>query len=341
MKDKLLTIAIPTYNRAPMLMRALRSISSQYDDRIEVIVSDNASSDNTEQIINEIQKEMPIYYVKNYENIGADANFLQCYNLAKGAFVLLLGDDDLIIEDRLKTILEFLNDNMSADLVFINHIFFSGNYHGKDDYFRLWSDDLTNKMYVSKKDFLQYGTHRLTFMSCLILSNKAFKKVENPERFVGTYFMHTCVSFMATKNPKAILGVIGIPCIANDVEDERNIESSILKNNYKIFGKGMEYTLCTIGSECGYDHRILTSIWTDFVGDWFGFIVRLKSEYGDYMKQQFFEYGYPVIKKYPALYFKTMIAVIMPRFLARFLWHVIRPLKHKMTSKIKQLSGGA
>ena len=43
MKDKLLTIAIPTYNRADMLLRALQSISSQYDDRIEVIVSDNAS----------------------------------------------------------------------------------------------------------------------------------------------------------------------------------------------------------------------------------------------------------------------------------------------------------
>lgn len=69
MRGKLLTIAIPTYNRMDILLRAFRSISSQYDDRyddrIEVIVSDNASIDHTEQVVHRMQKELPIYNVKN------------------------------------------------------------------------------------------------------------------------------------------------------------------------------------------------------------------------------------------------------------------------------------
>lgn len=332
MQEKILTIAIPTYNRADMLLRALQSISSQYDDRIEVIVSDNASIDNTEQVVYEMQKEMPIYYVKNQENIGGDANFIQCYNLAKGAFVLLLGDDDLVIEDRLKIILEFLEDNMSVEWVFINHSYFSGDYRGKDDYIRLWSNDLTNKMYVTKDYFLQHCSHRLTFMSCLILSKKAYKKVENPERFIGTYFIHTCISFEATKNSDAVLGIIGVPCIANDTKNEQ----LLLKNIYQIFGKGMEYTLCTLGPTCGYNSKILTAIWTDFVKGWYRFIVRLKAEYGDYMKQQFFEYGYPVIKKYPVLYIKIMTAVIMPGFLAKILWYTLRPVYKKTKALFKK-----
>lgn len=52
--EKILTIAIPTYNRANYLKRALKSIAKQYDDRLEIIVSDNASLDDTEEVVREI-----------------------------------------------------------------------------------------------------------------------------------------------------------------------------------------------------------------------------------------------------------------------------------------------
>ena len=45
--DFLLTIAIPTYNRANYLKRALQSIAEQYDSRLEILVSNNASEDTT------------------------------------------------------------------------------------------------------------------------------------------------------------------------------------------------------------------------------------------------------------------------------------------------------
>ena len=64
---KTLTIAIPTFNRAKYTRRALQSIAEQYDDRLEIIVSDNASPDNTEEVVREMEKFMPIKYIKNKE----------------------------------------------------------------------------------------------------------------------------------------------------------------------------------------------------------------------------------------------------------------------------------
>lgn len=63
--EKLLTIAIPTYLCSQELKRALEAIEKQYDERIEVLVSNDNSPDDTDDVVAEIQKRMPIHYLKN------------------------------------------------------------------------------------------------------------------------------------------------------------------------------------------------------------------------------------------------------------------------------------
>ena len=84
--EKILTIAIPTYNRCAFLDKTLKHIERQYDDRLEIIVSDNASDDATYDIVKSYQKKYNINYSRNEYNIGGDANFLKCLKLAKGKF---------------------------------------------------------------------------------------------------------------------------------------------------------------------------------------------------------------------------------------------------------------
>ena len=79
MIDKpLLSICIPTYNRAEFLKDALDSILRQINennkDKVEICISDNASEDNTEELVEEYQKKspIPIIYHKNEKNMGAD-----------------------------------------------------------------------------------------------------------------------------------------------------------------------------------------------------------------------------------------------------------------------------
>jgi abequosyltransferase len=112
LSSPLLSIAIPTYNRAAFLALNLERLSQEglsFWDLVEVLVSDNASSDGTQRVVSEaVAGGMPVRYVRNAENIGSDANIAQCFNLAMGKYVLILGDDDLFVDGALQLLLEQL-----------------------------------------------------------------------------------------------------------------------------------------------------------------------------------------------------------------------------------------
>ena len=116
MQDQLLTIAIPTCNRADYLRKALAQLQleilSYHLSNIEILVSDNASSDSTQQVVAEFQDSgLNIHYLLNPDNIGSDANIAQCFNVAKGHYVLISGDDDLYCDGSLKWLMTALEQN--------------------------------------------------------------------------------------------------------------------------------------------------------------------------------------------------------------------------------------
>ena len=97
--NPLVTIAIPTYNRADNYLRqALSSAVEQTYKNIEIIVSDNCSNDNTESVVKGFN-DSRIRYFKQKENIGPWKNFNFCLQQANGIFFLVLSDDDLIDND--------------------------------------------------------------------------------------------------------------------------------------------------------------------------------------------------------------------------------------------------
>jgi len=123
----LLTIAIPTFNRAPYLRELLSALFDQLiaQPRVELIVSDNASPDETPALIQGYQdRGLRIRYIRNETNIGADANFLQCFELARGKYVWIVGDDDIIPSGALDRVLYFL-DSGDFDLIFLRPAPFS------------------------------------------------------------------------------------------------------------------------------------------------------------------------------------------------------------------------
>lgn len=108
----LLSICIPTFNRAKALDGNLHLLNKQISGKellIELIVSDNCSVDNTSDVVNKyIENGMPINYIKNKVNLGMDGNFAQCYRMANGKYVLVLGDDDYLIDGMLDRLLNYL-----------------------------------------------------------------------------------------------------------------------------------------------------------------------------------------------------------------------------------------
>ena len=113
----LVTIAIPTFNRAgSYLPSALRSALKQTYSNIEIVVSDNGSTDNTEQVVKGFSDERIRYY-KHPANIGASNNFNFCVQQARGSFFLRFHDDDLIDQDFVETCLAAADYKSSVGIV--------------------------------------------------------------------------------------------------------------------------------------------------------------------------------------------------------------------------------
>lgn len=105
MKPKL-SVCIPTYNRAKYLDDTIASIINQATEEIEIVISDNASSDNTAEIVAEYKATFPsITYYRHSENVGADRNYLKVVELAEGDYCWLFGSDDVMKENVITKIL--------------------------------------------------------------------------------------------------------------------------------------------------------------------------------------------------------------------------------------------
>jgi len=104
MSDRpMVTIGIPTYNRAADHLRAaLESALAQNYQPLEIIVSDNCSTDNTGEVVASYA-DPRIRYVRHDPGLGPLGNFNYCVQAAKGDYLLLLHDDDLIDPDMIET----------------------------------------------------------------------------------------------------------------------------------------------------------------------------------------------------------------------------------------------
>ena len=119
-QDIILSICIPTYNRADLLKEALDSILAQDNSRIEVIVCDNASADNTEEVVKEYKDKFHKFLFHKIEkNIGACRCLIKSTEIASGKYFWLLGSDDKICQGAIEKVIEQIDaDNDLTGLTF-------------------------------------------------------------------------------------------------------------------------------------------------------------------------------------------------------------------------------
>jgi GT2 family glycosyltransferase len=103
------TIAIPTYNRArSYLPVAVEAARAQSYPLLEIIVADNASSDDTAGFMQSIG-DLRLRYLRHPVNIGANRNYNYCLSKARGDYFLLLHDDDAIDRDFVDACMKAVN----------------------------------------------------------------------------------------------------------------------------------------------------------------------------------------------------------------------------------------
>lgn len=109
------TIAIPTFNRADLLVQAINSALGQTYPNIEIIVSDNASRDHTREVIDTFEGKIKVIYQQH--NLGMTRNWEVCLAHATGEYFLLLSDDDFLDTQAIELLVAAYENN--NDIAFI------------------------------------------------------------------------------------------------------------------------------------------------------------------------------------------------------------------------------
>lgn len=115
-----LTVAIPTFNRARYLAKSLRMLCVQAgnDPFVEIFVSDNASTDDTPLITDFYEKRYSnVRIVRQQENIGGAKNFDFLRRQAHGKFVVTIGDDDYFCHDVVKRMVHTIFSHPDAAII--------------------------------------------------------------------------------------------------------------------------------------------------------------------------------------------------------------------------------
>lgn len=254
----LLTIAIPTYNGAKTISNMFELLIPQLTNEIELVVSDNASTDDTKAIIKRyIDLGVNIKYFCNEFNIGPDANFLKCMLSGNGKFVWLLSDDDVPVENSLQCIINFLKVHNDVDLVYLTTRDFRGKYIRIDDceiHKPEVEDDLLT---TDKKIFMKYAGYYWGFMSSFICRTETIINISNPERYFGTFWLQSYIHALCCAGANSKMGVIKGPCVGAGI-----YVSVANLDNVKVNGHYYKQLLDFMIKQAGFDRSQLYGLYS-------------------------------------------------------------------------------
>ena len=173
----LLSLCVPTYNRAALLDQSLRAILAQVTPdmagQVEVVVIDNHSPDDTPAAVARAQADFPrvtLRSVRRPQNIGCDANFCDAPNQARGAWVYLLSDDDVLLPGAVARLLGLIADHPDVDAFALNvRQFWEHPEEEGEGAYTIEGDRLLG---TGDEALVFLGTH-IAFLSCIAFRREA------------------------------------------------------------------------------------------------------------------------------------------------------------------------
>jgi glycosyltransferase involved in cell wall biosynthesis len=168
-----LSLCVPTYNRCVLLRDALAALDAEWQrlsparrDRLEFVICDNASTDDTPLVANQFVSRHGAHaqYRRRTTNIGGDNVYL-CTETATGDFVLILSDDDVLLPWALTRLFDLLDQDTQLDAVALN----SRSFKISPDEISRTPFEACSDVQLRSRDelFTELGT-MLTFLSILV-----------------------------------------------------------------------------------------------------------------------------------------------------------------------------
>ena len=186
----ILTIGIPTYNRSKYFRKCISNLYKHVGDMpwVEVFVSNNDSTDDTEKIASQYLHHKNFRYYKQPVNIVAK-NFDYLYENAKGDFVVACGDDDYYSPEAILNLLETICLYPEATLIELD-----------------WSGPVEVIPGKGMDSFLVRCMDMYTCISSIVMNHKRYMEVDVKDRFSHTSLNQCYVELeMIRKDPRFVV----------------------------------------------------------------------------------------------------------------------------------------
>lgn len=188
----MLAICIPTFNRAIFLEEVIGNLVSPCtQNNIQIFVSDNASSDNTQEMMEELTKKYTfVHYHRHHVNIGPDDNFEYVLKMPDTKYRWLLSDTCYV--DNLDEVIRDLERN-DFDAYVLNGAPDRAKYLPKE-----------KKQYNDSIDVLKEIGWHLTWISCMIYNKNMVEKM-NFDHYKKSSFNQTALIFEPTSYRSSLI----------------------------------------------------------------------------------------------------------------------------------------
>lgn len=158
---KILSICLPTYNRAETVYANVLWLLKSTNQEFEIVVSDNCSEDDTKSMLSSIL-DSRFRYFRNNTNYGASYNFHLLYNHAEGDYMLLMSDEDFVELEAIDYLIDFFRKNMDVA------VYVGSGYRGRDKKF------FPDKEYINGFDALMDIGFTTRYMSGIVMKRKFY-----------------------------------------------------------------------------------------------------------------------------------------------------------------------
>lgn len=212
-----LSICIPTFNRSECLKECLSAVLASvagYEYEIEVVISDNASIDDTGSVVRAFQEKHPwIRYHRNEQNIGAERNFYLLAALAQGDNIWIFGDDDKMEASAVARVLG--NIRAGYGLTICNYSIWDNQLAVQIKKMGLPGDQ--DQSFEDPNELLmRFGLH-LGYISSVVFRRTLFIKqaIEEREFFVGYGWPFLFALYNGVAIERCKVGYIASPLLRN------------------------------------------------------------------------------------------------------------------------------
>lgn len=302
-----LSICIPTYNRCDKICESLRRMVSNIKEDCEIVVCDNASTDETENKVKEICNEFKcVKYYKNNKNIGPDENFKKVLSLAKGKYCFLLGDDDYLKNSFFDDIMPFLRQN---DFSFISLI------HKEDPKFNKMDQIITSS---NVQDYIRYLKVNITFMSQMIFNRANLTHEILNGDYVTNLFQTSLVFRIIKRTPNKKFTIINyVPFCSVGVNE------SLDYNLYDVFVTKLYRTFLI--NEIADSQKEMNVMFKKTVKTYLLKFTILQKVFGN--KYKINKEAFTILKKYPFYWFELLPVYYFPSIIYKFLYNCYKRKK--------------